>query len=47
MKPLSSGGTKNTIPDLPTLLAGAYAEFGWDPHTGVPVVDDGELQFLS
>ena len=47
MKPLSSGGTKNTIPDLPTLLAGAYAEFGWDPQTGVPVVDDGELQFLS
>jgi aldehyde:ferredoxin oxidoreductase len=24
------------VPDLEQLLAGAYAEYGWDPETGRP-----------
>jgi len=24
---------------MPTLLAGAYAEFGWNPETGRPLED--------
>jgi aldehyde:ferredoxin oxidoreductase len=24
------------MPDVDTLLAGAYAEYGWDPETGKP-----------
>lgn len=34
-KPLS-GGTEENIPDLDTLLEGAYAELGWDVETGWP-----------
>ncbi|MBN1315063.1 MAG: aldehyde ferredoxin oxidoreductase family protein [Anaerolineales bacterium] len=30
------GGTEGNVPDLETLLAGAYAEYGWDPETGEP-----------
>ena len=37
MRPLAEGGTEGTVPDLDRLLAGAYAEFGWDPETGEPV----------
>ena len=36
MRPLNSGGTEGTVPDVETLLAGAYAEYGWDPETGHP-----------
>jgi aldehyde:ferredoxin oxidoreductase len=35
-QPLPNGGTEGTVPDLNTLLSGAYAEYGWDPRTGVP-----------
>jgi len=36
MRPLNSGGTEGRVPDVETLLAGAYAEYGWDPETGKP-----------
>ncbi len=36
MKPLDDGGTEGTVPDVDALLAGAYAEYGWDPETGEP-----------
>jgi aldehyde:ferredoxin oxidoreductase len=36
LKPLKEGGTKGSVPDMSTLLAGAYAEFGWDAETGYP-----------
>ncbi len=36
LKPLDDGGTEGTVPDLDVLLAGAYAEYGWDPETGKP-----------
>jgi len=36
MKPLAEGGTEGRVPDLEALLAGAYAEYGWDPATGRP-----------
>jgi len=36
MRPLNSGGTEGRVPDVETLLAGAYAEYGWDPETGQP-----------
>jgi aldehyde:ferredoxin oxidoreductase len=36
LKPLKEGGSAGITPDMPTLLAGAYAEFGWDTQTGLP-----------
>ena len=36
LKPLKEGGAAGIVPDMPTLLAGAYAEFGWDMETGRP-----------
>lgn len=36
LKPLDEGGTEGKVPDLDTLLAGAYAELGWDPASGEP-----------
>ncbi|HTP03163.1 MAG TPA: aldehyde ferredoxin oxidoreductase C-terminal domain-containing protein, partial [Anaerolineales bacterium] len=36
LKPLQKGGAAEAVPDMPALLAGAYAEFGWDPKTGRP-----------
>jgi aldehyde:ferredoxin oxidoreductase len=39
LKPLEKGGSAGIVPDMPTLLAGAYAEFGWDPETGHPPED--------
>jgi aldehyde:ferredoxin oxidoreductase len=36
LKPLEKGGSAGVVPDMPTLLRGAYAEFGWDPQTGRP-----------
>ena len=35
MQPLE-GGTEGMVPDVDVLLAGAYAEYGWDPETGKP-----------
>jgi aldehyde:ferredoxin oxidoreductase len=43
LKPLAEGGAAGYVPDMPTLLAGAYAEFGWDPGTGRPI-EDPDLQ---
>jgi aldehyde:ferredoxin oxidoreductase len=39
LKPLKGGGARGYTPDMPTLLAGAYAEFGWDAETGYPLED--------
>jgi aldehyde:ferredoxin oxidoreductase len=39
LKPLKEGGAAGYVPDMPTLLAGAYAEFGWDPESGYPLGD--------
>jgi aldehyde:ferredoxin oxidoreductase len=36
LKPLENGGSAGIVPDMPTLLSGAYAEFGWDAETGRP-----------
>lgn len=36
LQPLDEGGTEGRVPDLDSLLAGAYAELGWDPETGLP-----------
>ncbi|HEY74478.1 MAG TPA: aldehyde ferredoxin oxidoreductase family protein, partial [Thermoflexia bacterium] len=36
LKPLDDGGAAGTVPDVDALLAGAYAEYGWDPETGEP-----------
>jgi aldehyde:ferredoxin oxidoreductase len=36
LRPLAEGGAAGRVPDLPALLAGAYAEFGWDPEKGRP-----------
>ncbi len=35
LKPLR-GGTEGKVPDVAALLAGAYAEYGWNPVTGRP-----------
>ena len=36
LKPLAEGGAAGHVPDMPALLAGAYAEFEWDSDTGRP-----------
>ncbi len=36
MRPLPEGGTEGFVPDLERMLVGAYAEFGWDPQSGMP-----------
>jgi len=36
LEPLDEGGTEGTVPDLDVLISGAYAEYGWDPETGMP-----------
>jgi aldehyde:ferredoxin oxidoreductase len=36
MRPLEEGGTGGSVPDLESLLAGAYTEYDWDPDTGWP-----------
>jgi aldehyde:ferredoxin oxidoreductase len=35
LRPLD-GGSEGVVPDMTALLAGAYAEYGWDPTTGEP-----------
>ena len=39
LKPLQEGGAAGFVPDMPALLAGAYAEFGWDAESGRPPED--------
>jgi aldehyde:ferredoxin oxidoreductase len=39
LKPLKEGGAAGHVPDMPALLAGAYAEFGWDAESGYPLGD--------
>ena len=39
LKPLKEGGSANISPDMPMLLAGAYAEYGWDAKTGLPTLE--------
>jgi aldehyde:ferredoxin oxidoreductase len=39
LKPLKEGGSAGYLPDMPTLLAGAYTEFGWDAESGRPLED--------
>jgi aldehyde:ferredoxin oxidoreductase len=36
LKPLPDGGTQGEVPDLDSLLSGAYDEYGWDAQTGIP-----------
>jgi len=36
LKSLPTGGTTGFVPDLKTLLRGAYLEHGWDPDSGLP-----------
>jgi aldehyde:ferredoxin oxidoreductase len=36
MKPLAEGGTEGFVPNLERMLEGAYAEYGWDLHNGMP-----------
>jgi aldehyde:ferredoxin oxidoreductase len=40
IKPLKEGGAAGYTPDMTTLLAGAYAEYGWDAHGWVPYQDN-------
>jgi aldehyde:ferredoxin oxidoreductase len=42
LEPLEDGGTEGQVPDLTTLLSGAYAEYGWDPETGRPTPETME-----
>jgi aldehyde:ferredoxin oxidoreductase len=39
LRPLKEGGSAGITPDMPTLLAGAYSELGWDIETGRPLED--------
>jgi aldehyde:ferredoxin oxidoreductase len=39
LKPLTNGGTEGHVPDMQTLLAGAYDELGWDPISGAPLAE--------
>ncbi len=39
LKPLKEGGAAGYKADMPTLLAGAYAEFDWDAESGYPLGD--------
>ena len=50
LQPLNSGGTEGNVPNVDMLLAGAYAEYGWDPATGKPTQETLErlgLDFAS
>ena len=39
LKAFKTGGTLGFVPDLKTLLAGAYKEHGWDTSCGLPTPD--------
>ncbi|MBN1815007.1 MAG: aldehyde ferredoxin oxidoreductase family protein [Anaerolineae bacterium] len=47
LRPLRDGGTEGCTPDIDVLLAGAYAEYGWDPQTGRPTSETLEELGLS
>ncbi|MFQ6102571.1 MAG: aldehyde ferredoxin oxidoreductase C-terminal domain-containing protein, partial [Anaerolineae bacterium] len=50
LQPLNPGGTEGNVPDVDVLLAGAYAEYGWNPATGKPTQETLEklgLDFAS
>ncbi len=47
LRPLKDGGTEGCTPDVDLLLAGAYAEYGWDPETGCPTRETLERLGLS
>jgi aldehyde:ferredoxin oxidoreductase len=36
LKPILDGGTEGFVPNVEQMLVGAYAEFGWDPHSAMP-----------
>lgn len=36
MKPLENSGTEGSVPNMDTMLKGAYLEYGWDIETGKP-----------
>jgi aldehyde:ferredoxin oxidoreductase len=36
LRPWESGGAAGHVPGIPALLAGVYAESGWDPDSGRP-----------
>ena len=36
LKPFKEGGTEGHVPNMDTLLKGAYSEYGWNPSTGRP-----------
>ncbi len=46
MEPLE-GGTEGHVPDLDMLLEGAYAEYGWERETGVPLPETLRMLGLS
>jgi aldehyde:ferredoxin oxidoreductase len=47
LRPLKDGGTEGFTPDVDLLLAGAYAEYGWDPEMGCPTRETLESLGLS
>jgi len=47
LQPLDDGGTEGTVPDVGVLLAGAYAEYGWNPETGKPTPETLERLGLA
>ena len=47
LQPLEEGGTEGRVPDLEALLSGAYAEYGWDPRTGLPLPETLEALGLD
>jgi aldehyde:ferredoxin oxidoreductase len=38
--PIQDGGTEGFVPNMEQLLAGAYAEYGWDPYSGMPGAEE-------
>jgi aldehyde:ferredoxin oxidoreductase len=47
LESLNGGGTEGTVPDVDALLAGAYAEYGWDAETGRPTQETLEMLGLD
>jgi aldehyde:ferredoxin oxidoreductase len=39
LKPIQEGGTEGFVPNVEQMLAGAYAEYGWDPVDAMPGVE--------
>ncbi len=50
LKSFQGGGSSGFVPDLKTLLRGAYLEHGWDPDSGLPTpaaLQEYGLEFTS